>query len=340
MTTSASPWRIEEGFEAHLPAIRALYARVRGNNRPEDFDRWRYFGGPYGPCPMALAMAGEHCVGLYTVWPAMLAIGGAEMLGAQSMDTMTDPDWQGRGIFTALARACFDMAAARGFRILYGFPNPLSYPGFVRKLGWTHTGDVPQWIRPLQPSRHPRLSGALGVLADGVAALWPKGGRGDFETVSAPVEASVLSVMAGASGGICRLARRTEWLEWRYAAVSGRRYQGVQARRGGRTRAMAVWGMADGAWGSGRAQLVELWGEDAARTAALAVAIDGARKAGAWLFETMTNQPEARRSLRRAGFVTHRKAPFIVRTLGDDVGAADVLAHENWHIVGGDVDTF
>ena len=44
------------------------------------------------------------------------------------MDTMTHPDYQGQGVFTKLAKACYDITAIDGYRVLYGFPNPYSYP--------------------------------------------------------------------------------------------------------------------------------------------------------------------------------------------------------------------
>ena len=127
----------------------------------------------------------------------------------------------------------------------------------------------------------------------------------------------------------------------------------ITAAKDGTIRAAAVWGMQDLTWGEtrdGRAHLVELSGADArAREAALAGVIARARACGAWILETVTNAPAAIRTLRRAGFVTHRAAPLIVRPLGAAASfagpltcgtAPDPREGRNWRVVGGDLDTF
>ncbi|MCC7015884.1 MAG: GNAT family N-acetyltransferase [Rhodospirillales bacterium] len=338
-------WRVREAGPGDLDLIRELYRAVRGENRPEAYDRWRYLASPHGPAPGTLAVADNRAVGFYTLWPTPLKIGSASVAGAQSMDTMTHPDFRGQGIFVALARACFDLAATRGVRLLYGFPNRESFPGFVRRLEWTHAGGIPHWIRPVRPSRHPHLPAPLGLLADAAVALWPAGRLGGYEVAVAPADPAHLAVLAEENAaGVCRVERASAWFAWRYASAAAQGYESITAVRGGTVRAAAVWGMKDDSWGAsrdGRAHLVELSGADpAAREAALAQVISRARDRGAWLLETVTNAPEAIRTLRRAGFVAHRSAPLIVRALGPATFAPDPFKVGNWRINGGDLDTF
>ncbi len=269
------------------------------------------------------------------------------MSGAQSMDTMTHPDYQGQGVFTKLAEACYDIAAARGFEILYGFPNPLSYPGFVKRLGWTHTGDVNHWIRFIKPSGHPGIPSPAKPFADLAARLLPRGRRRDFEIVGAkPAERDLDALLEQwrKQDGTCQIERTPQWLTWRYAQEAENSYQWIAAYRNGALMAAGAWGRQSNAWGEiadSRAHLVEFLGEDArALEAVLGAIIKQAAMDGAILLETVSNVAQICRVLCRAGFYNHRQAPFIVRGLGEAEFQADILAHENWRIMGGDLDTF
>jgi len=344
--TTAETLEVRQAGPEHFGAIRVLYAAVRGNNRPEEFDRWRWFGAPGGACPIAIALDGDVIAGFYTLWPVRLRIGDAVVLGGQSMDTMTHPDYQGRGIFTILAKACYEIAATRGFQVLYGFPNAASYPGFVRRLDWTHTGDIRHWIRVLRPSRHPRVPGFAGPIADLAAMLLPRGGGRGIEITTGPPDADSRAGLLENSRpdfGHCRVERTPEWLDWRYSGAASHDYEWICARRGGTMLAAGVWGMQNAEWGDvadSRAHLVELLGADTAGLRAVVGAVIGRAAArGAWILETVTNIPPVIAALKRGGFFSHRGAPLIVRALGD--GAADhrIFDHASWRFMGGDLDT-
>lgn len=339
-------WIVRESGPSDVDLIRDLYRVVRGAARPAAYDHWRYIASPLGPVPGALAMEGGRAVGFYTLWPTPLRVGATDVAGAQSMDTMTHPDFRGQGIFIALARACYEIASARGIRLLYGFPNSESYPGFVRRLDWIHAGDIQHWIRPIRPSRNPRLPTPLRWPADAIAALWPSGSRHGYDVATGLADPGRLTALVAeeSAGGHCRVDRTSAWLAWRYGAKAAQGYEWIMASTQSQTRAVAVWGMQDEFWGGardGRAHLVELSGADAgARAAALTETIARARARGAWLLETVTNAPEKINALRRAGFISHRAAPLIVRTLGDAAFTPSPLKGKHWRIMGGDLDTF
>lgn len=77
-------------------------------------------------------------VAFYGVYPYMMEYQGKQYLAAQSGDTMTHPDHGGKGLFTALAKMTYEQAKNEGIQFIFGFPNNNSYPGFVKKLNWTH----------------------------------------------------------------------------------------------------------------------------------------------------------------------------------------------------------
>lgn len=341
-----SAWSTRPLTDADLGCVRALYRAVWGYNRPETYDRWRYFESPDGICPGVLAVDGDVACGLYVAWPVTLRLGREVVLGMQSMDTMTHPGYQGQGLFTTLADACYRLASERGFAVVYGFPNPLSYPGFVRRLNLDHTGDIAHWVRPVRPSRHARVPAALGPLADLAARMWPRGSTAGLEVrVEKPAREALAPLLGqwGEEAEVCRIERVPEWLEWRYHERAGHGYEWVSAWQGERLVAAGAWGMRGRDWGQaydGRAHLLELLGADrAGREAVLAAVIDRARERDAWLLETLTNVAGVISSLRRAGFVRHREAPFIVRALTARTLGANVHTHAAWRIMGGDVDT-
>ena len=171
--------------------------------------------------------------------------GWHRVLAAQSIDTMTHPRSQGKGVFTKLANACYGIAKERGIQLLYGFPNPSSYPGFVRKLGWKHIGDVTHWVRPIRPSlytdasRFKRLSGSIA------AKVLPKGRLRGFEmNYDSPSFAALAPLLDHWHSESQKISidRNADWLAWRYAEVTENDYKWLSAYRSGELRAVAVWG--------------------------------------------------------------------------------------------------
>ena len=340
-------WTTQRANDSDLERIRALYRNVWKYSRPPSYDLWRFFSLPEGAVPVTLAVDEDRLGGSYSLWPAKLKIGNDIIKGAQSMDTMTHPDYQGQGVFTRLAQACYDIATADGYRVLYGFPNPSSYPGFVKRLGWTHTGDITHWVRYIKPSGHPRMPAIAKPFVDSISAFLPAGRtRGYDIDRNRPNVSQLLPLLENwnRTVGPCAVSRSIEWLDWRYSAAAEQDYRWVVAAADGKLQAMGIWGRQTSAWGKAadnRAHLVELLGGDpGALGAVLATIIGDARKGKAVLLETLCNIEPICQILRRAGFYRHRRAPFIVKKLGNTPLDVEVFDHANWRIFGGDVDTF
>ncbi len=338
---------VREMGPGDLDLIRELYVAVWNYARPRGYEEWRYFTPPTGICPAMIAMDGARAVGFYVLWPLTLRLGDACVRGAQSMDTMTHPDYQGRGLFTRLAMDCFDLARSRGVEVVYGFPNEFSYPGFVGKLGFRHTGDVDHWMRPVRPSGHAKIPRPLGALVDGAIAALSRGGTGGLEiSIGRPKSADLAPLIAqGFAGpGICAVERTAEWLDWRYGGEAANGYEWVCASRAGKLIGAGVWGMRENLWdeqADGRAHLVELLGiERRGMGAVLSAIIRRAAERRAILLETLCNMATLAPTLRRAAFFRHRQAPFIVKSLTSRSLGADIEDHRAWRVMGGDVDTF
>ncbi len=140
-----------EATEADVARLGALFAE---NDDPKDARalRWRYLENPTGRVFVDLAIdpGADTVAGAYCVSPARFRVGGKKVLGVQSIDTLTDARYRGRGLFQKLARSCYDRCAEGGAALVYGFPNGNSAFGFFERLGWTRLDPVPFLIRPLR----------------------------------------------------------------------------------------------------------------------------------------------------------------------------------------------
>lgn len=85
----------------------------------------------------------------YGVFPVFIHIKGVRYLVAQSGDTMTHIDHQGKGLFVRLARESYQLARFNNVQLIFGFPNGNSYPGFVKKLNWSHEKNLVKYTKSI-----------------------------------------------------------------------------------------------------------------------------------------------------------------------------------------------
>lgn len=75
----------------------------------------------------------------YGVFPIILNYNSKDYLVAQSGDTMTSPNHRKKGLFVKLAKETYVLSETLGIKMIFGFPNKFSYPGFKNKLNWVFT---------------------------------------------------------------------------------------------------------------------------------------------------------------------------------------------------------
>jgi len=94
----------------------------------------------------------DRIAGLYSSFFVDFRVEDSRRIAAQSIDTLTDVNYRGKGLFTKLASDVNKRLAADNTPFIYGFPNSSSAPGFFKKLGWEKIGDgtVPFLLRPLR----------------------------------------------------------------------------------------------------------------------------------------------------------------------------------------------
>ena len=88
------------------PAVTALLRASLGKQDDahyEDFLRWKHEQNPFGPSPAWVAVDDDRVVGFRTLlrW-RFVTDEGKVLTAVRAVDTATDPDYRGRGIFRLL----------------------------------------------------------------------------------------------------------------------------------------------------------------------------------------------------------------------------------------------
>ena len=172
--TSGVEIRAMQNDESDLIAFRECFVR-NGTARRLDALRWQYPENPTGKILVELAISEDRIAAIYAVQPAGVRVDGVRRFAAQSVDTLVDADFRGRGLFTTMAESVYERVRQDGGLFVYGFPNANSAPGFFRKLQWSSLDPVPFLVRPLRTaglaSRLP-FGKLLGRLPDVRLPIW------------------------------------------------------------------------------------------------------------------------------------------------------------------------
>jgi GNAT superfamily N-acetyltransferase len=88
-------------------------------------------------------------IGQFGAIPVRVAIDAEPRLAAIALNVATDPEYRRQGMFAALGGAADDLMREAGVALAYAMPNPNSFPGFLSRLGYTHAGNIPFLVRPL-----------------------------------------------------------------------------------------------------------------------------------------------------------------------------------------------
>ncbi|MGE0791772.1 MAG: GNAT family N-acetyltransferase [Sandaracinaceae bacterium] len=327
------------------------------NDDPKDMKalRWRYLENPTGRVFVDLALddAQEAVAGAYCVSPAYFRLGGRRVLGVQSIDTLTDARYRGKGLFQRLAQSCYGRCAEQGASLVYGFPNQHSAFGFFERLGWTRLDPVPFLIRPLRAQYLATRMRAPSWVVDRLPRV-PLASTADVS----PPRGQELRVVEEFDEGFDRLwaefardvdvalERDSAYLRWRFSANPHARYKTLAVFERGEMIAYAVFCVAD-KHGGRVGYVMELlhlpgrWNEArlALRQAVVEIARAGSDVVLAWCLDSSPN----RRAYRAEGFLT---LPERVRPIELHFGARHLESSEvavcnrkSWYLSYCDSDT-
>nr|WP_320013632.1 GNAT family N-acetyltransferase [uncultured Desulfobacter sp.] len=142
--------------------ILTLFKTVFGQRRDVDTWKWMFKNNPYGRIYAGLAFSKEshELIGQYTVIPTPINHRGNKVIGCQSVDTMVHPEFRKYGLFVKTAEYCYQELQKDGVKIVFGFPNHNSYPGFMRKLKWERIEYQTRYFHRLGSYRE-KIAGSL-----------------------------------------------------------------------------------------------------------------------------------------------------------------------------------
>ncbi len=147
-------WSVRKYREGDEQGILELWKAVYPSRKydPEPWLKWwrrMYKDNPAGSGRIWLAEDNDKIVGQYAIVPVKAKVGSKIILAAQSLDTMTHPDYRHQKIFETLAKQVYDEAKGDDILLIYGFPNKFSYPGFIKRLNWFDIYSLQIVIKPL-----------------------------------------------------------------------------------------------------------------------------------------------------------------------------------------------
>ena len=201
--------------EADEPAILGLATRTLGwgpEPRWAELFRWKHDTNAFGPSPRWVALDGDRTVGfrIFLRWEWRRP-DGSTARAVRAVDTATDPDYQGRGIFTRLTRAALTDLVDDRVDFVFNTPNDQSRPGYL-KMGWQVVGRPPVMVLPSGPAGVARL-----LRARTAAELWSEpsaAGQAAADALATPAaEALAASLPAPAT---LSTNRTIDFLRWRY----------------------------------------------------------------------------------------------------------------------------
>ena len=127
--------------------IKGLYLRAFNLNCPLNSIEKKYNTSSFGLRDVGYMAFDEQGfpAGYYGVFPIVISYLGKDYIAAQSGDTMTDPNHQKKGLFIKLAKQTYSLAKENNVKLIFGFPNENSLPGFKNKLDWKFYGNMQEF---------------------------------------------------------------------------------------------------------------------------------------------------------------------------------------------------
>jgi hypothetical protein len=125
------------------------------NDLPKELEplKWLHLSNPLGEMYVDFAIEDnnpEEVAAIYAVFPVQFSVMQDSVKATQSIDTLTDINHRGKGLFNNLAQSVFKKSSEKGCSFVYGFPNDQSAHGFFKKLGWVNLGEAPFIFKPLR----------------------------------------------------------------------------------------------------------------------------------------------------------------------------------------------
>lgn len=133
-----------ETFLERIPQFVALHRCCFPNGHTDaDYFKWRYLDHPAPEQFVNIAVDGDALVAFYAVSTVLLTYQKETWKSALSLNSMTSPEYRGKGLFTSLARLTYEQLHNSGYGSIFGFSNVHSNSIFCKKLDFRTVYEVP-----------------------------------------------------------------------------------------------------------------------------------------------------------------------------------------------------
>lgn len=171
----------------------------------------RYYDNPYDDVCMCLALDHGKVIANYSASPRRAIFKNKIIKCAQSLNTVTHPDYFGKGLFISLADLLYKNMSENGYQFVYGFPNHISNRTFNSKLGWKTIYEQPTLTLDLAEIKRDITFTDIEIIEEGfnseIYTSLPKNNR--FVIYKTP-----------------------EYLNWRYINGNGKEYKSIRSALG------------------------------------------------------------------------------------------------------------
>ena len=110
--------------------------------KTNEYWKWKHIKNPFGESDVLLAYDGNLLVGVRAFMKWIWCKSGTELKSVRAVDTVTHPEYQGRGIFKKLTLQLVDECSKGDVALVYNTPNHKSAPGYLN-MGWRKVGKLP-----------------------------------------------------------------------------------------------------------------------------------------------------------------------------------------------------
>jgi hypothetical protein len=324
---------------------------------PRNFSEWQweYERGPFAPPIIALAHHEHRVIGQEALFFVPMKCGSREFLGAQSVDTMTDLKFRGKGIFKKLAFLTLEEGERRKAPLFYGFPNRNSYEAYVKKLGWQDVGRIHRYIKVLDLSsalkarlKNPLLCSILGKTATPLLGLYFWGtGKKDQRFRLEKVErfdSTYDNFWKSLRDRFPIMVDRTsQYMNWRYLEHPSGEYQAYFLKQEARIAGVAVIRLVQLQYplGSIGEFFVEGWNEATARVfLTMLLELFKFQKAAIVASWFVPHSPYIS-AFKKLGFRLRSKHQSVIAISPDgSLEKSELSRFDNWYITSGDYDMF
>jgi len=255
------PYRDPQDRPALMALYEAIYGRPYGGAADADaaFD-WMYRQSGDGRLLATAAFAGGQMVAFYGIVPVRMRVDGQDVVAAQSLDSMTHPAYQRRGLFARLGQWAY-RETCHDIPLVFGFPNENALPPRVSRLGWMQLRPVPRFGLLLRDPPLPAKLQMLRATADAAmlglqwrtrVAEWGAFGVARLRHLRAVQEPGIPADVDELWQEVrddyrVSVVRDHAYLSWRYDRHPSVKYTVFSVREGPKLRGLLVLRLPDGA---------------------------------------------------------------------------------------------